>query len=94
MLFLGIFYTMLVDMENFYAENGSTEATIYIFIFSNWTEGLDDSVTTTYTALEDSMLAFYTSAYTLFFTYLNPIVWVNWVVTKINEFYDYIASTF
>ena len=55
MLFLGIFYIMLVDIDGFYTKNPSTEASTYIFIFSKYSKGLANFIQS-YITLQDQWL--------------------------------------
>jgi hypothetical protein len=76
MTFLAVFYVNLVDMENFYEENVSTEATSSIFIISSYTGTIEENITQRYENFNTWLLDLYLSMYTLLFTTLNPFVWV------------------
>merc|ERR1712086_935644 len=92
MTFLAIFYVMLVDIDTYYDDTPSTEANSFIFIFSSYSDSYstwaEDFATTQNTFLEN----FYGVAYAIVAVYLNPVVWVQYVIDKITAFYDYIIS--
>jgi|TARA_B110001450_G_C17372469_1_gene380254 hypothetical protein len=94
MLFLSIFYIMLVDIDNFYTLNPSTEANTFIFIFSTYSKSLASNITATRDSINSFLVSFYVFCYELLAIYLNPIVWVQWVIDKISALYDYITNTF
>lgn len=94
MLFLSIFYIMLVDIDNFYTENPSTEANTFIFIFSTYSKSLATTITNVTDTLNKWLVSYYVFTYELLAIYLNPIVWVQWIIDQITSFYDYITNTF
>ena len=88
LIFLVFFYIFMVDIENHFITNPSSEATLNTLYISDYTIQL---ITwwKNYLVLQDNTLAIvYLFLYNLYTIYLNPIQWVTWTIQGVTYLYN------
>ena len=94
MIFLGFFYFFMVDIENHYIANPSTEADSGTFMISVYTYQAEEWWYN-YLVLQDNTLALgYIFTYDLATVYLNPVQWIAWIIQGATALYETIVGIF